>query len=644
MMMKRLIAVLLVWAQVALPGVGWAANCGGATVCVCGDTVTSSYVLPADLSCTNAGASLIAGATGITVDLGGYTLSGDGVNTTYGVTDTAFDSVIVTNGFTDGYTLANVNFSNLHLHNRAIDITCNTGVECIRALLQDDFTVDGIIGDVTSYVLNADSNDLAQVITVGDITVIGGGGVYGAVLIKDYGTVNIDGDINIAGINAGTPGLEVFDANTSKPGVPALSITVTGDASSGDLLVLDDNDGALLTWDAVTVVNGGGSDGIYLNSNTFAAGSEINGIVSMANTAHGLNVSGGSNLSINNPVLGYNALSGAQISNTTMTIGNAMVEQNANDGVSLLGTSVLTIHHSNIKTSGGQDGIPTDEGDGLTGHQTSICYSSYNTINRNDNTALAFVDDSKIYSYNDTLGDNGLTGGPRGGVFLRDTADLVLSNDLVDGSLPYNIFISAGFTGTYTLDKNLYAPSAASFATTDGGTTIQADLAEWRTATSQDAQSMEADPLLDNTGLPAANSPAINAGAIIAGIHDQATPATDIAGTQVLTIPDIGAYEYPGGLYFSSASADGGNGTRALPYNAWTDYPWTGYNLRAEAEIYLQGAMIGTLDLSGLTDTGAKTVKGWPGKSGSVNGFVGGVNDVLDLSSRPPANVFTSPF
>jgi len=128
---------------------------------------------------------------------------------------------------------------------------------------------------------------------------------------------------------------------------------------------------------------------------------------------------------------------------------------------------------------------------------------------------------------------------------------------------------------------------------------------------------------VNSVGSPTSASQNINAGTVITGIHDQATPATDINGTSVLTIPDIGAYEHPGGLYFNAAAADGGNGTRALPYNAWTDYVFTGYNLRAGAEIYLQGAMTGTLDLSGLTDTGAIFVKPWPGKKlQTINGFI----------------------
>ena len=142
-----------------------------------------------------------------------------------------------------------------------------------------------------------------------------------------------------------------------------------------------------------------------------------------------------------------------------------------------------------------------------------------------------------------------------------------------------------------------------------------------------------ADPLVGSDAKLTSASPAINAGAVITGIHDQTTPATDLAGTSIITVPDIGAYEYTDQrTYFNPSAADGGNGTRQFPFNAWTDYVWTGYNLRAGAEIIIQGAM-GSLDLSGLTDTGAITVKPWPGKVGhSVTGFVGnGPDTVLQL-------------
>ena len=58
-----------------------AAQCGpGASptkaVCSCGDTVMGNYTLPANLSCTGHG--LLIGANSITLDGGGYTITGDG--------------------------------------------------------------------------------------------------------------------------------------------------------------------------------------------------------------------------------------------------------------------------------------------------------------------------------------------------------------------------------------------------------------------------------------------------------------------------------------------------------------------------------------------------------------------------------------
>ncbi len=60
-----------------------AANCGGAVVCACGDTVTSSYTLTGNLTCTGNG--LRVGAAGITIDGGGFTITGDGGADDYGI-------------------------------------------------------------------------------------------------------------------------------------------------------------------------------------------------------------------------------------------------------------------------------------------------------------------------------------------------------------------------------------------------------------------------------------------------------------------------------------------------------------------------------------------------------------------------------
>lgn len=105
-----------------------------------------------------------------------------------------------------------------------------------------------------------------------------------------------------------------------------------------------------------------------------------------------------------------------------------------------------------------------------------------------------------------------------------------------------------------------------------------------------------------------------------------------------------GSVDDPNRLYFNAAAADGGKGMRSLPYNVFSAFPFSGYNIPAGAEIFISGAM-GTLDISGLADTGAKTVKIWPGKSGSITGgLITGPNDVIDLSGGASAGVFSSPF
>lgn len=124
------------------------------------------------------------------------------------------------------------------------------------------------------------------------------------------------------------------------------------------------------------------------------------------------------------------------------------------------------------------------------------------------------------------------------------------------------------------------------------------------------------------------------AAAAVAGMHDQATPAKDVNGKTVYTVPDIGAVQFSGPLYFNSAAADGGNGSRTAPYNAWTDYDFSGYKFRAGGEIVVAGSM-GAADLTTRTDTGAITIKPWPGKSGilAVGGMTVAADDVFEFSA-----------
>ncbi len=85
-------AALLLAASMAVPA--------AASDVACGDTITTNITLTHDLTCSGTG--LVVGAPGITVDLGGFTLSGAGAGN--GIDNNGgFDNVTITNGTIDGF-------------------------------------------------------------------------------------------------------------------------------------------------------------------------------------------------------------------------------------------------------------------------------------------------------------------------------------------------------------------------------------------------------------------------------------------------------------------------------------------------------------------------------------------------------------
>ena len=94
--------VRMATAMAAVALLGLAAPSSAAAV-ACGDTLTASIALDADLDCPS-GNGLVIGADGVTVDLGGHTIVGDDTTTTYGVENAGgFDRVTVKNGTIRGF-------------------------------------------------------------------------------------------------------------------------------------------------------------------------------------------------------------------------------------------------------------------------------------------------------------------------------------------------------------------------------------------------------------------------------------------------------------------------------------------------------------------------------------------------------------
>ena len=71
----------------------------------CGDTITVDTTLIADLDCTTLSTSgLIIGADNITIDLGGFTLSGDTTCNCHGIQNNGgFDNVTIQGGTINGF-------------------------------------------------------------------------------------------------------------------------------------------------------------------------------------------------------------------------------------------------------------------------------------------------------------------------------------------------------------------------------------------------------------------------------------------------------------------------------------------------------------------------------------------------------------
>jgi hypothetical protein len=114
-----------VLALVLFPIYAWGANCGGATPCACGDTITSSYTLTADLTCADSAIALAFGANDVTLDLSGHTIRGD---------DSTVDVAVQVDGFT-GAVIKNGTFS--HLLVRAIEIK-TTSTATIQNIVAED--------------------------------------------------------------------------------------------------------------------------------------------------------------------------------------------------------------------------------------------------------------------------------------------------------------------------------------------------------------------------------------------------------------------------------------------------------------------------------------------------------------------------
>jgi parallel beta-helix repeat protein len=136
-------------ALVGAVGVGTAlvvgASAGGASISratvACGATITSSTTLTSDLSCSGTD-GIDIGAAGVTLNLNGHSISGNGTSSTHGVDVAGKKSVTVKNGYITGFP-AGVFFESGSDGGHITGIIAGGGSTGIVAITSDGLVVSG---------------------------------------------------------------------------------------------------------------------------------------------------------------------------------------------------------------------------------------------------------------------------------------------------------------------------------------------------------------------------------------------------------------------------------------------------------------------------------------------------------------------
>jgi Right handed beta helix region len=162
-------------ALVLVVGVSAGQAGGGTPITACGQTVTTNAVLTQDLVCTGDG--IVVGASGITIDLKGFTIRGDRGAGDYGIDDhLGYDDVAIKNGVAGNFNAGvgayngadQVSVSHLLASgNNGVGIDISGASASVRSSTASGNAVDGIF-------VEGDSAKIQSTATSGN----GGTGIY----------------------------------------------------------------------------------------------------------------------------------------------------------------------------------------------------------------------------------------------------------------------------------------------------------------------------------------------------------------------------------------------------------------------------------------------------------------------------------
>ena len=507
--MKKIILILCLCLWSLWSSGAWGANCGGETPCACGDTVTSSYSLSSDLTCTNTGDALIINGSGIILDLANYSITGNGSTTVRGIYNASSNTLTIKNGSITNFTSSAIELNggaSPILQDLTISTTGNGGAHAQVRLAN-------VSSPTLTNLLISNSNATALTRGVSFTSTTGT-----ATLYNISSTYNTGYGLSIGGVSG------IFDFDT----VNCSYNTQNGLYSSTTTASLI---GTNLT------MNHNALQGVHLNADSLGVGSSLQGDFSY-NASRGIESVSTSPLRIHHSTVTYNSGdtlgSGILITNgINVIIENNIVTHNALDGIDFAGTGTgsgicrfnYIAYNGNVNESSAGDGISLIENFALTAYGNVSVY--------NLNSGLASTGGS-AYIYNNTFAHNGQVGfGTRGGFWKTTTSgsgNVVSKNNIIAENYPYDLRASVGGLAVLALDNNnYYNASNPNLVSLDNGAT--AHTWDWYHA-SYELSSVYGDPLFTDaangyfTLLP--GSPGINAGVEILGINDTGT--SDAAG------------------------------------------------------------------------------------------------------------------
>ncbi len=284
------------------------------------------------------------------------------------------------------------------------------------------------------------------------------------------------------------------------------------------------------------------------NRAIFISGAAVtitNPTITNVTSDRGIYINGASNVALINPqITTITNSSCLEIRDSaTVTITGGELSYCIVDGLNVNETSATNSYRTYSHHNGGAG---ASSGDGFTAHNTATL-NLHNCIGaKNTKSGAAMVQGSHGVIENCTFFDNydDTVPGDNYGIVLDTTAGAswTIKNNITKNHL-YEVYISAAAVAaglTLDSDYNLFDDSRGGSAFHYNGTNY--NFAGWKTASSQDANSINDDPLFQNAESGAfrlgSESPAIDSGTSLGLTQDFENNAIPYSSA-----PDIGAYE-----------------------------------------------------------------------------------------------------